>query len=457
MRRRFQFFLLAVLFYFLPGPLLFSGEFASLPPFTSNDRVLVLAPHPDDETLGAGGAIEKAVKAGAQVRVVLFTNGENNKLAFSIYKKSLVLGAQASLEMGRERRLETIHALKILGVNETNVISLGYPDFGTLKILIDHWDKNHPYSSLAARQKQVPFKEDFSPGALYTGDNILKDLESILNEFKPTKIFVSHPADEHRDHRALYLFTRVALWDLASRFPPPQIHPYLVHLTGWPNASHGADFAEEPPVELESNGLSWRALNLSHEEIKTKREAILHYPSQIPYSHDTLTSYARTSEIFSDYADVPLPRQNGPEIHWQVLDNYNPVLLTQKTAQEKFVSEVAYAREEDRILIRVKLKFLRNRMMGVSVMLLGYQRNVPFARMPKIQIFSRLDSLSVRDKRENLKTSGVTMTARGKELIFSAPLSLFNSPDFILTAVKTRRAWDMSVDETAWRVLSLES
>src|SRR5512136_1478514 len=39
-------------------------------------RLLVLAPHCDDETLGSGGLIQSALAAGIQVRVVIATNGD---------------------------------------------------------------------------------------------------------------------------------------------------------------------------------------------------------------------------------------------------------------------------------------------------------------------------------------------------------------------------------------------
>jgi len=43
--------------------------------FTGRDRVLVVAPHPDDETLGCGGTIAKHAAAGDQVEVLIVTNG----------------------------------------------------------------------------------------------------------------------------------------------------------------------------------------------------------------------------------------------------------------------------------------------------------------------------------------------------------------------------------------------
>jgi LmbE family N-acetylglucosaminyl deacetylase len=48
-----------------------------LPP-TIWKRVMVLAPHPDDETLATTGLLQQAVSAGAAVRVLFVTDGDNN-------------------------------------------------------------------------------------------------------------------------------------------------------------------------------------------------------------------------------------------------------------------------------------------------------------------------------------------------------------------------------------------
>src|SRR6478735_4929719 len=43
--------------------------------FTGGDRILVLAPHPDDETLGCGGIIPLHLRAGHDVRIAIVTDG----------------------------------------------------------------------------------------------------------------------------------------------------------------------------------------------------------------------------------------------------------------------------------------------------------------------------------------------------------------------------------------------
>lgn len=39
-------------------------------------QVLVIAPHPDDESIGAGGTIARLAQAGAEVHVIVVTDGE---------------------------------------------------------------------------------------------------------------------------------------------------------------------------------------------------------------------------------------------------------------------------------------------------------------------------------------------------------------------------------------------
>ena len=61
-----------------------TAEYASRRPIvdgdylSARDRVLVLAVHPDDESLCAGGLIQHALAHGAKVRVVFITDGDNN-------------------------------------------------------------------------------------------------------------------------------------------------------------------------------------------------------------------------------------------------------------------------------------------------------------------------------------------------------------------------------------------
>lgn len=81
----------------------------------ATDRILVLAPHPDDETIGCGGTIARLADRGAEVMVVIVTDGQATKGS-----------PHAASETARRRRQEAGEACRILGVPSPRC--LGLPD-----------------------------------------------------------------------------------------------------------------------------------------------------------------------------------------------------------------------------------------------------------------------------------------------------------------------------------------
>ncbi|WP_028936205.1 bifunctional PIG-L family deacetylase/class I SAM-dependent methyltransferase [Pseudonocardia spinosispora] len=84
-------------------------------------RLVVLAAHPDDETLGAGGAVRVAHRAGARITVVVATDGE------AAYPG---LGSADRRDLARTRRRELHDAMATGGLGEVSVRWLGLPDSG---------------------------------------------------------------------------------------------------------------------------------------------------------------------------------------------------------------------------------------------------------------------------------------------------------------------------------------
>ena len=98
----------------------FAGR--DLPGFdVSAGRVVVLAAHPDDETLGVGGTVQLLQEAGAEVSVVVATDGE---AAFP------ALDPSARAELGARRRDEMRAAMRELGDGDLEPVFLGLPDSG---------------------------------------------------------------------------------------------------------------------------------------------------------------------------------------------------------------------------------------------------------------------------------------------------------------------------------------
>src|SRR5438094_488409 len=78
---------------------------------TARDRVLILAPHPDDESLAAGGLIQRAVAAGAATRIVFATDGDDNPWPQRFIERRLNISTADRLRWGRRRRGEALAAV----------------------------------------------------------------------------------------------------------------------------------------------------------------------------------------------------------------------------------------------------------------------------------------------------------------------------------------------------------
>lgn len=83
---------------------------------TSCRSAVIVAAHPDDEVLGAGGTIATLAAAGARIRVIAVTDGEASHP-----------GAD-SAALARRRTDESTAALRILGAHTAEVVRLGIPD-----------------------------------------------------------------------------------------------------------------------------------------------------------------------------------------------------------------------------------------------------------------------------------------------------------------------------------------
>jgi len=426
-----------------------SSVLSSIPDFTSQDRVLILAPHPDDESIGTAGVIQKAIKAGADVYVTCYTNGDANQLAFIIYEKRFTILKGEFIHMGEVRRKETIAALKFLGVNENNIFFLGYPDVGTMQIMRKYWGPVKPYKSMLTRVMSVPYNENLSPGAPYIGDSILKDIETVLLKTKPTKIFVSHPADTNGDHQSLYLFLQVALWDLGPRIKTPLIYPYLVHCIGWPipRGLH-PEFELLPPENLAKDGILWQRLELTEGEVQKKDEAFGFYKSQIPYNPRYMHTFARKNELFGDYPVISLKENITPDI-W--LSNKESIEDEENDEKQIFL----YAKKDNKLYIKLALNRKVTKGVKSLIYLLGYSKNTSFSQMPKIRLVVSRTRLLIYNKKSRIFVNNAKMYTNGGNIIIELPLAALNSPNSVLVYARTYTS-SVPRGKYSWRILRIE-
>lgn len=263
-------------------------------PKSPKRRILVIAPHPDDEALATGGVIQEHLRKGHIVTVLLMTCGDGQR-------RGLLLPPRHFLRLGERRYRESVEALKLLGVPEKRVIALGYPDRGLAHLCVN---KQIPHTSRYTKVSAVPYEWAYSPGAPYTREAVLCDLKKIFERERPNIIYLPHPKDRHGDHQATYLLTQTALStpELGTHNSHTELRHYLIHYGAWPLPAGKYPQRRLLPPKALRTGTAWLEHELRPEQIERKYQAIRCYRSQTQYIEDHLLSFVRRNELFALYA-----------------------------------------------------------------------------------------------------------------------------------------------------------
>ena len=147
-------------------------------------RLVVFSPHPDDESLGAGGLIQRVLKAGGKVKVIFITSGDGFPEGVEEEDHISNPTAKDYRKYGVERREEALKATATLGMKEHDVIFLGFPDAG-LSYLRSKF-LAHPYKSPFTEENRPPISEDIIPHTDYTGQDLTREIERVILTFDLT-------------------------------------------------------------------------------------------------------------------------------------------------------------------------------------------------------------------------------------------------------------------------------
>lgn len=177
-------------------------------------RVLILAPHPDDEINVAGNMILNLAAAKAEIFVAYSTNGD--------FEHSADVRAQ-----------EIVDALKILGVPREKIIFLGYGD--------GHKLTDKPTTSRAGHDKTYAPKnfvdyaqKTFGRHSSYTRENFKRDLKSLLLELRANIIFCVD-FDSHADHRTLSILFEEVMGEILTECSDyrPEVYKKFAYATAF--------------------------------------------------------------------------------------------------------------------------------------------------------------------------------------------------------------------------------
>lgn len=433
----------------------------AFPPVTPADRIVIVAPHPDDDVLGAGGLIQQAVAVGADVRVVYFTNGDHNQIAFKLFKPALHLNAKQYIEFGERRRTEAITATKLLGLDESHLTFLGYPDAGTLRMWRDDWEAGDIFTSDATRTNAVPYPADYAYLHPYKPQNIAADFTAVLRRLKPTRVFVTHPADTNPDHRAAANFVRLALLELAKENLRPTLGFYIIHFGSWPRPVHyHPEQLLEPPVALLDDG-DWQSLPVTLAQAELKYRAILQHRTQITTRQYFLESFARANELFAGIPPdrVPVIPVNQ-KLRWRTALRANTLTVRPVDGgptSALALDRVSFLRQGTDLLALIQLKNRLGKRSGIHLYLFPYRAGTAFAAMPKVEInLSPFNSLHVYVGGQFIREHAVTYESISDRLILRLPLALLGGGDIdqLFTSASAHFG-EIAADDTAWQLLDL--
>lgn len=306
------------------------SKLSDLPDIAPGSRVLIIAPHCDDETLGPGELISRMVKKGVNFKIVLMTNGDGFTDAIDITYREIHPTGRDSVRFGYLRQGETKDAMGHIGIPGDDIIFLGYPDGG----LYSMWSQYHwstPYQSPHTLYSKSPYENSYTPGAAYTGESVVRDLKSIISSYKPQYIFFPHPNDRHPDHLASSCFTKYVLNQLNLNI---RQYVYLVHRGDWPIISKNeGNLYLVPPPALLNNASYWYGFDLSTAEVNEKKDSINRYKSQVRVMGPRLRAFARKNELFAGYRDGTISTGNTSS-------NYKNHLLISDPTFDVFFSAV---------------------------------------------------------------------------------------------------------------------
>lgn len=259
-------------------------------------RLLVLAPHPDDEALACGGLIREVLAGGGQAGVVWLTSGDGFEWDVRLVERTLRPTGAASVALGRRRMGEARRAAEILGVPPEHRFFLGYPDQGLGQLLTDA-HRTEPYRSSLTLTDRVPYAGTVSEGAPYTGESLERDLRTVLDRFRPTLVLAPALRDTHPDHRAT---AELALRVLGDRAEADLLRYWVIHGgLEWPlPKGYHPTLPLEPPTT--GQGLPWHRLPLTPEVLERKHQAILAHQSQMELLSRFMLAFVRTNELFSE-------------------------------------------------------------------------------------------------------------------------------------------------------------
>ena len=141
-------------------------------------RLLVVAAHPDDETLGCGGTIIKAIKKGAVVSVLFLGEGVSARFPIGEYD------SPKFIESTKIRTDSCLRAMRFYGITDFTIGKRYCTQFDTVPML-----------------------------------DLVKEIEKKIDQFMPTILLTHNPSEVNIDHSLTYEAVEIACRPTRKNIP----------------------------------------------------------------------------------------------------------------------------------------------------------------------------------------------------------------------------------------------
>ena len=189
-------------------------------------RILVIAAHPDDEMLGAGGVMAKYIGEGSQVEVLILGEGVTSRK-----------GDEEASDKLTELGMQSKNANNFMGVAKVHHANLSDNKFDTIPLL-----------------------------------SIAQSIERVANEFKPHIIFTHHHGDVNVDHRLTSDAVQAAFRPMQGN-SVEAIYAFEIASSSEWNFRHGTEFRPNVFVDITGD-----ALNKKIAAMETYKTEIREFP-----------------------------------------------------------------------------------------------------------------------------------------------------------------------------------
>ena len=272
--------------------------------------VMVFGPHPDDEVLGSGGIIRRAVEDNVPIKVIIATTGD---------------GGYFNQQQGYNRIEESYQASTLLGVKPQDIIFLGYGD-GSLTSIMSATDPNQIMNPTGLNDSTYGSPEHPSYAMLTKGkenkmtkNNLMGDLSELISTHQPTEVYLPSQYDNHGDHQNLYKAVERTLGNTKEELTDygPTMYRTLVQLPfamdTWPEREDPEDL--NAPMRPHAKPQNWEqnipeawdsrvsvtvpdAMQVVPRDQNLKYQALMKYNTAIAQDKTLWLSYVKTDELF---------------------------------------------------------------------------------------------------------------------------------------------------------------